>query len=235
MAKTGNYKLALGARTAATLEAVAAECGGPDVAIAVPTDATKREDVKALLAAAYDKFGRIDIVINNAGKGCSAFTSVATDDVVDEMMSINVKSALYGMQEALPYFAKNEGECKGHIVNVGSLAGRVAYSYPEYLDTGVYCASKYFLGAITDVFRGEMKHKKTGVKVTLYLPGLVATDFGVNAGLAVDNNTAPGAQDVQEVAANIIEEVLVKQREDVYSREAYKEWAEGYLKERHAQ
>lgn len=80
-----------------------------------------------------------------------------------------------------------------------------------------------------------MKHKKTGVKVTLYLPGLVATDFGVNAGLAVDNNTAPGAQDVQEVAANIIEEVLVKQREDVYSREAYKEWAEGYLKERHAQ
>jgi NADP-dependent 3-hydroxy acid dehydrogenase YdfG len=93
-------RLILVARRRELLDEVVASCGAnADPAVA---DVTRRDQVNAVAARALDRFGRIDVWINNAGRGISRMPSELTDDDVDEMMLVNVKSALYGMQAVLP-------------------------------------------------------------------------------------------------------------------------------------
>lgn len=105
------YQLVLGARRESELQAVVAECvaNGADATYAV-TDITKRDDVKGLLAAGAKAFGRIDILMNNAGRGCDVTPLATTDADIADMMQVNVNSAIYGMQEIIPYFQKNGDE-----------------------------------------------------------------------------------------------------------------------------
>src|SRR5512140_3678658 len=95
-------KLVLAARRKPELEAVAARSGKE--AIAVVTDATRREDMEKLRDAALQRFGRIDVWVNNAGRGITRSVAELTDEDLDVMIRDNVKSALYGMQAALPHF-----------------------------------------------------------------------------------------------------------------------------------
>src|SRR5438094_815414 len=119
LGRDGN-RVALAARRAEPLEAVAAESGAG--ALAVVADVTRREDVERLRDEAIRAFGGVDVWINNAGRGITRSVLDLTDADLDEMMSVNVKSALYGMQAIVPYFVERG---RGHLINISSFLARV--------------------------------------------------------------------------------------------------------------
>jgi NADP-dependent 3-hydroxy acid dehydrogenase YdfG len=90
------------ARRQQALDSVAKRCGGR--AHAIVGDVTVRDDVRRVVGETLSRFGRIDVWINNVGQGITRPPSELTDDDIDDMMRLNVKSALYGMQEVLPHF-----------------------------------------------------------------------------------------------------------------------------------
>jgi NADP-dependent 3-hydroxy acid dehydrogenase YdfG len=208
LAKRG-ASLVLVARREDALHAVAARCGErgyPFVA-----DVTHRDRVRRVVEEALRRFGRIDVWVNNVGQGISRPPSQLTDDDLDEMMRINVKSALYGMQEVLPHF-KERGE--GHVINLSSMLGRV----PSAIHRSAYNGAKHFLNALTANFRTEVQQTHPGIQFSLISPGVVWTDFGRNARHGgPDSRQLPNGQEPEEVAA-VIAGVIESRRPDVYTR-----------------
>jgi NAD(P)-dependent dehydrogenase (short-subunit alcohol dehydrogenase family) len=195
------------ARRREPLEAVARATG----AEAVVADVTRREDVQRAMAVALARFGRVDAWVNNAGRGITRPLEALTDEDLDTMMRDNVKSALYGMQAVLPHF-KQRGT--GLIVNVASMLSRV----PFLPIRAAYSASKAALASLTESLRLELARDHPGIRVLLVLPGVVATDFGLNAlGGGPDSRTQPGAQPVEEVA-RVIADGMRTGRGDLYTR-----------------
>ena len=202
-------KVVLAARRKAELDKVAAEIG--DNALAVVTDVTKRSDVDALCKAALDRFGRIDVWVNNAGRGISRSVADLTDDDLDAMWRDNMKSVVYGMQAVLPHFkARNEGQ----IVNVSSGLSRA----PLGPVRAAYGAVKSAVNMLSASLRVELRATHPGIHVTVLLPGVVATEFGLNSlgtGI-VDNRKLPGAQPV-EGAAKAIVDVIEHPKPEAYT------------------
>jgi NADP-dependent 3-hydroxy acid dehydrogenase YdfG len=197
------------ARRADALAEVAARCGAD--ALTIVADVTARAQVARVVETALARFGRIDVWVNNAGRGISRPPSELTDADIDLMMQVNVKSAFYGMQEVLPHF-RARGE--GHIINISSMLGRV----PFYVPRAAYSASKHFLNSLTANFRSEVQATHPGIQISLVSPGVVATEFGVNAEHGgVDSRTIPGGQTAEEVAA-VIADVIRTRQPDVYTR-----------------
>jgi short-subunit dehydrogenase len=193
-------RVVLAARRKDELEALAARLG-PD-ALPVVTDVTARSEVERLRDTALERFGAIDVWINNAGRGISRLVGEMTDDEFDQMMTVNVKSALYGMQAVLPHF-KARGT--GQIVNVSSFLSRV----PMAPIRAVYSASKAALNSLTANLRMDLAATHPGIHVTLVMPGLVSTAFAANAvhGTPPIRPGAGGAppQTADEVAAVIVQ------------------------------
>ena len=101
-------KVVLAARRKEELDAVARGIG--EHALAVVTDVTKRGDVERLARVAIERFGRIDVWVNNAGRGISRSVAELSDEDLDAMWTVNMKSVVYGIQAVLPHFkAKNAG------------------------------------------------------------------------------------------------------------------------------
>lgn len=211
----------LAARSTEKLAGIAAGLG--ETALAVPTDVTKREDHAHLLQQSIERFGRVDVWVNNAGRGISKSIFDVTDEDFDEMMLMNTKSVLYAMQAVVPYF-KQQG--KGHLINVSSLLGRIPY----VTFRSAYCAAKHALNSITGSARLELRQQGfKSINVSLILPGVVATDFGINAmGGGPDSRSLPGAQPVAEVA-DVIIDVIKSPRADEYTRPSYREWMASYF------
>ncbi len=198
----------LAARRERELAEAAASCG-PD-ALAVVADVTLRADVQAILDAALARFGRVDAWINNAGRGITRPVAELTDEDFDEMMRVNVKSALYGMQAVLPHFRERG---TGHIINVSSLLGRLPYVAAR----SAYSAAKHALNALTANLRMDLRASYPGIHVTTVSPGVVATEFGIHArGGGPDSRQLPMAQPVEEVA-EVILDVIERPRADVYT------------------
>jgi NADP-dependent 3-hydroxy acid dehydrogenase YdfG len=196
------------ARRKAELDAVAARSGRG--ALAIPTDVTKRAEVERAVAQTLAHFGRLDVWVNNAGRGISRPVSELTDDDFDEMMLINVKSALYGMQAVLPTF---KAAARGHIINVSSMLGRI----PLAPLRSAYSASKHALNSLTANLRMELRDVP-GIHVSSVHPGIVATEFGLRAlHGGVDSRAMPGAQSAEEVA-DVIIDVIERPRADAYTR-----------------
>ena len=209
--------LVLVARRADALEAVAARCVGmgAHAGIAAPlcvtADVTSRAAVQGVVADALARFGGIDVWVNNVGQGISRMPSELTDDDIDDMISVNVKSALYGMQETLPHFRARGA---GQVINVSSMLGRMPFA----VQRSAYCGSKHFLNSLTQNFRAEVQQTHPGIQVTLVSPGVVRTDFGNNARYGgVDSRTMPDSQSAEEVAA-VIADVMESRAPDVYTR-----------------
>jgi len=201
--------LLIAARRGEALAAVAARCH--ERALPLVADAAEREQVQGLVSAALERFGRVDVWINNVGVGITRPPSKLTDADIDEMLRLNVKTALYGMQEILPHF-KERGE--GHVINISSMLGRV----PFVTFRSAYCGAKHFLNALTACFRAEVQETHPGIQFSLVSPGVVRTEFGVSARHGgPDSRSLPDSQSAEEVAA-VIAQVIETRRPDVYTR-----------------
>jgi short-subunit dehydrogenase len=220
------HQLVLAARRSADLERVAAEAqrAGSPRAIAVQTDVTNHGDVEALRDAAIAAFGGFDVWINNAGRGITRSVLDLSGDDVDEMMAVNVKSALYGMQVAAEHFLERG---HGHVINISSFLGRV----PMALHRSAYNAAKSALNALTANLRVELHARNPNIHVTLVMPGMVATEFARNAiGAPPDAAVYAGGhvQTVEQVA-DIIADVIANPVAEVYTNPASAEMARKYF------
>lgn len=220
LATSNGASVVLVARRADALAAVANACG-PN-ALAVVADVTKRADVERVVSEGLARFGRIDVWINNVGQGITRNPSELTDDDIDQVMQVNVKSALYGMQAILPHF-KERG--RGQVINISSMLGRV----PMAVIRSAYCGAKHFLNALTATFRTEVQATHPEIQFSLVSPGVVRTDFGLNAlHGGPDSRSFPLSQSAEEVAA-VIWQVVEQRTPDVYSRAGAKDMVLGYL------
>ena len=158
----------LGARRVERLKSLADELtakGGQ--ALAVPTDVTRCDQVKRLVDAAVQKFGRIDVMINNAGlMPHSPLERLKVDDW-DRTIDVNIKGVLYGIAAALPYMKHQKA---GHIINVSSVAGHKVTP-----NGAVYCATKHAVRALSEGLRTEVK--PYNIRTTIISPGAVATEL----------------------------------------------------------
>ncbi len=205
---TSGMSVALVARRGDLLKSVAARSGA--AALAITADAAQRADVRRVVEETLARFGRIDVWINNVGRGISRPPSHLTDEDVDEIMRLNVKSALYGMQEVLPHF-KERGE--GHVINISSMLGRVPFAVIR----SAYCGAKHFLNALTAVFREEVQQTHPNIQFSLVSPPVVRTDFGQNARHGgPDSRSLPNSQSAEDVAA-VIAYVIASREPDVYT------------------
>jgi NADP-dependent 3-hydroxy acid dehydrogenase YdfG len=213
-------KVVLAARRADALREVAASCSGET--LAVVTDVTRRADHERLLAEAIARFGHVDAWVNNAGRGITRSVLQVTDADLDEMMNVNMKSALYGMQVVTPHF---QTRGTGHVINVSSMLGRI----PMAPFRSAYCAAKHALNALTSCLRQDLAATHPGITVTTVSPGIVATDFGNNSlGGGPDSRVLPHAQDVAEVA-EVIARTLAEPTADVYTRPGMRDMAVKYF------
>lgn len=167
LAKEG-AKLALGARRIERVQALANQLndsGGR--AIAVATDVTRVDQVKRLVDYAVEQFGRVDVLINNAGIMPQSLLERLKIDEWDQMIDVNIKGVLYGIAAALPHM---KAQKSGHVINVSSVAGhRVG------LRGAVYSATKHAVRVISEGFRQEVK--PYNIRSTIISPGAVATDL----------------------------------------------------------
>ena len=219
LAGNAGARVVLAARRARELGAVAVQ-SGPE-ALAVVADVTRRDQVEGVLDAALARFGHVDVWVNNVGRGITKPVSALTDAEFDEMMRVNVKSALYGMQAVLPHF---QGRGRGHIVNISSMLGRVPFA-PQ---RSAYNAAKHALNALTANLRMELRERWPDIHVSTVSPGVVATEFGVHSlGGGFDSRQMPGAQPVEEVA-QVVADLIEHPRADVYTRPGMRETAAAY-------
>jgi NADP-dependent 3-hydroxy acid dehydrogenase YdfG len=215
------HRIVLAARRENELTEMARQSGSD--AVAVVADATRRDDVERLKESAIETCGRIDVWINNVGRGITRSVLELTEEDVDEMMSINLKSALYGMQAIVPYFKQ---EKRGHIINVSSFLGRV----PLVTSRSVYSAAKAALNVLTANLRMDLREQYPNIHVSLVMPGMVLTDFHKNA-LGGDAQRRPAgggnaqtAEEVGEAIASLIEHP----QSEIYTNPASAEIARRY-------
>lgn len=161
-------KVVLAARSEDKLKEVADTIPG---SLTIRADMRNGEDIKALIQKTVDEFGRIDILINNAGQGMRA--SVETIDIDDyrSIFELNVVGPLLAMQEVIPIMRAQDG---GMILNISSLVSKMYF--PEL---AAYSSTKYALNSISLTARQELE--KDHIVVSVFHPKMTATDFGKNA------------------------------------------------------
>lgn len=158
----------LGARRENRIEAIAAaikDAGGK--AIAVPTDVTRRDDLVRLVETAVDAYGRIDVLINNAGVMPLSPVERLKIDEWDQMIDVNLKGVLYGVAAALPHMTAQKS---GHIINLSSVAGHKLFP-----GSAVYSATKFGVRAFSEGLRQELK--PYNIRTTNISPGAVQTEL----------------------------------------------------------
>ena len=215
-------KVVLAARRVAELQQVTKECGAG--ALAVVTDVTKRAEVEHLRHEALRAFAQVDVWINNAGRGIGRQVLDLTDEDFDQMMAVNVKAALYGMQVIVPYF-KEHGA--GHLINISSALGRVPFaSYRS-----VYSASKAALNSLTANLRMDLRAAYPNIHISVVMPPLVSTDFAKNAlhGTPPPSSFRSGAApQTPEQAAAAIVELIDHPRAEIYTNPGQSEMVARY-------
>lgn len=162
------YGVVLAARRVDRLEQVAQQCrraGGEP--LAVPTDVACREQVDAMVAAAVERFGRLDVLVNNAGYGQFGAVADLDEAKLRRLFDVNVFGLWYGLAAAVPVMRRQGG---GHIFNVSSVIGK--RGTPMH---GAYCASKFAVSGLTESARIELREEK--IHVTLVCPALTQTEF----------------------------------------------------------
>ena len=193
-------RVVLAARRKDLLDVLAAKLGSN--AHAFVADVTSRADVERLRDRAVEALGGVDVWVNNAGRGLSKPALELTDAEFDEMMLVNVKSVLYGMQAIVPHFIERG---RGHIINVSSFLSRV----PMASIRAGYSAAKAAMNSLTTNARMDLAASHPEIKVTLVMPGLVSTDFAQHA-LHGTPPIRPGAGGAPPQTAGQVADVIVR-------------------------
>ena len=180
-------KLVLAARREDRLKSLADEltAKGADVLWQV-TDVTDRKQVESLAAAAKKKFGRIDVLINNAGLMPLAPLDALKVDEWEQMIDVNIKGVLYGIAAVLPTMREQHS---GHVINLSSVAGHKVFA-----GGAVYCATKYAVKALSEGLRMEAGDE---IRSTNISPGAIATEL---TSTITDPNAAEAAEELYKVA-----------------------------------
>ncbi|MBA2963738.1 MULTISPECIES: SDR family oxidoreductase [Ramlibacter] len=209
----GGATLVLAARSADRLADVAAQCEAQGAqALAVPTDVSREADCRALVDTAAQRFGGIDVLVNNAGVSAHAlFEEVGADDLhwYQDLMAINLWGSVWCTHAALPHLKAS----RGRIVAVSSLAGLVGVP-----GRTAYSASKFAMTGFFEALRTELK--AAGVTVTIAYPGVVATEtrrrgWNAQGRPAGRSGLKEDAAMPVDVCARLILEGLLERRREV--------------------
>jgi NADP-dependent 3-hydroxy acid dehydrogenase YdfG len=160
-------KVVLGARRVERLESIAAEierAGGQSKFF--PLDVTRRESMQSFVESTVEAFGRVDVLVNNAGVMLISLLAEGKVDEWDRMVDVNIKGVLHGIGAVLPVMKAQES---GHLINVSSVAGHGVSP-----GTAVYSATKFAVRALSEGFRQEAGPK---IRSTIISPGAVATEL----------------------------------------------------------
>ena len=159
------YRVVVAARSKDKLDALVEELGGEELALAVETDVTEWVANERLIAAASERFGRVDAVYANAGFGAKRGWLEETPQFWKEMVLTNVLGAAYTVRAAIPALKAS----RGHVLLTGSVAGR------RVMPGSLYSATKWAVTAMAEAIRADLNG--SGVRTTLISPGAVQTPF----------------------------------------------------------
>jgi NADP-dependent 3-hydroxy acid dehydrogenase YdfG len=161
-----DHQVVLGARRTDRIEAIAQEikaAGGQALALAL--DVTRLDSMRAFVDAARRQFGRVDVLVNNAGVMPLSFVAELRVEEWNQMIDVNLRGVLHGIAAALPIMREQKA---GHIINVASVS-----AYRVDPTAAVYCATKYAVRALSEGLRQENKE----LRVTVVSPGLTRTEL----------------------------------------------------------
>jgi NADP-dependent 3-hydroxy acid dehydrogenase YdfG len=167
---------------------------GIEAAVALPCDVRRPEVLDALAAEAVERFGRLDILVANAGVGAYGPFLELDPEHLEEMVDVNVKGTLYAVRAVLPHLLRS-GEAD--IVTIASEAGRRGLPLEA-----VYCASKFAQVGFTRALDHELREQ--GVRCTNVCPGGVATDFAMGRGRTADMPELGGMMRPEDVAEVVL-------------------------------
>ncbi len=164
-----DYAVILAARDVERLARAEQQCKqiGIGEVITLPTDVACRDQVESLVQHAVDRFGRLDVMVNNAGRGLFARVHETPEQDLRNLFEVNFYGVYYGCIAAAPIMMSQRS---GHIFNVSSVIGKRGTPFH-----GGYCATKFAVCGLSDSMRVELK--PYGVQVTAVLPTLTETDF----------------------------------------------------------
>lgn len=200
------YRVALVARRRERLDALAEEIErGGGVALACPADVTDPDAARAAVARTLEAWGRIDALVNNAGRGLAATLETTTEDDLRGLLELNLVSVLTLTRAVLPGMLARRS---GHIVNVGSVAGRRGFPLRS-----AYAATKFGLTGLTESLRLEVR--RHGIHVSLVLPILTSTEFHA-AEIRRAEPIRGGPVQSAETVARAIVRCLRRPRPEVY-------------------
>ncbi|MFB8760674.1 SDR family oxidoreductase [Streptomyces nigra] len=159
-------------------------------------DVTRRDSVQSFVEAALDRYGRIDVLVNNAGvMPLSPMADLRVDEW-DQMIDVNVRGTLHGIAAVLPTMRQQGG---GHIINIASVAGhRVDPT------AAVYCATKYAVRALSEGLRQETRD----IRVTVISPGFTQSELLDQGGAAEAQAAARNAAQQHAIPATTIAEAI---------------------------
>jgi len=192
----------IGAAVARALDGHGAKLGlasrsGDDLgldAAAQPCDVRELDQLESIVAATVERFGRLDILIVNAGVGAyGPFLDLSLEHL-DEMIDVNLKGTLYAVRAALPHLVESG---RADIVTIASEAGRRGLPYEA-----TYCASKFGQVGFTRALDHELREH--GVRCTNVCPGGVATDFALDQGRGRTPEALPGMMTADDVAEVVL-------------------------------
>ena len=167
---------------------------GIEGALARPTDVRNPASLEAMVAATVDRFGKLDILVVNAGVGAYGPFLDLPADQLEEMIDVNVKGAIYAVRAALPELLKSDA---AEIVTIASEAGRRGLPLEA-----VYCSSKFAQVGLTRALDHELREK--GVRCTNVCPGGVATDFAMGHGRTPEMPALADMMSATDVAETVM-------------------------------
>lgn len=159
------YKVAATARKPEVLQDLAEKY--PEAVLTLKLDVTNKEDIAEAIGKTIERFGRVDVVVNNAGYGLLGAVEEPSDEQIRGQFETNVFGVINVVREALPVLRRQKS---GHIINVSSGLG--FFAFPSY---GYYSATKFAVQGLSEALAQELA--PLGIKVTIAEPGATKTDF----------------------------------------------------------
>ncbi|MBE9583015.1 SDR family NAD(P)-dependent oxidoreductase [Mucilaginibacter sp. JRF] len=182
------------AATSRKLVELVAAAGADDNFLPLQADVKDEAAIASAIKSTIDKFGRIDVVVNNAGYGIGGSIEELSDAETRQSFDVNVFGTLNVIRHAMPYL---RAQGSGHIINISSIAGITA-------NTGwaIYGASKYAVFGLTEVLAADVK--EFGIKATVVAPGAFRTNFLEPDSLYITNNTIDAYTAVRDTHAKYL-------------------------------